>query len=67
MIDLDELNCYSWTSFPYYLSVEVAENSFVNSNFIIKIVGSRERYVEFVRNQSDYQRQLKIIKDLLLE
>lgn len=67
LIKIEELDNYSWTSFSYYLNREKDKNHLINSSFIIKMVGSREKYKGFVYNQADYQKKLGKIKGLILE
>jgi len=47
--------------------VGIKKFDFVNPRFILKIVGSVEKYKQFVLNQADYQKDLSKIKHLLLE
>lgn len=65
LIKYDELRNYVLTSYPYYLGIKV--DDLLNSDFILKIVGSQKNYETFVANQIDYQRKLAKIKSFLLE
>lgn len=65
LIDLEELASYPWTSYSYYLNDK--NDSFVNTKTIINLAGSKERYINFVNNQEDYQRKLHRMKKLLFE
>lgn len=56
---------YPWTSYLDYLGKR--EIGFVETEFILKLFGSRENYEKFVSNQVDYQRKLHKIKKYLLE
>ena len=59
---------HPWTKSPRFSrSLNKKDNSFVNTEFIIKLMGTSENYVKFVANQSDYQRKLKLIKNFLYE
>lgn len=65
MIDFDKLASLEWTSFPVYSTNE--QIPFINSDFLLNMFGSKEKYVKFVADQVDYQRNLAYIKDLLME
>ncbi len=65
MIDFNELSSYPWTSFPIYSRDSL--NRFVNANEIIGRFVTREKYVQFVADQVDYQRRRGIIKHLILD
>lgn len=65
IIDIDHLKDYPWTSMKWYMRDE--ENKFINKNYILESFKNAEEYFQFVRDQSDYQRHLGIIKHLTLE
>lgn len=65
LIEFDRLANYPWTSYPYYLDSK--KNQLVNTQVLLKIFGSKKRFVEFVSNQVDYQRKLATIKNLIIE
>ncbi len=65
IIEFDKLADFEWTSFPAYATDQ--QIPFIDSNFLLKIFGTKEKYVEFVANQADYQRSLAYIKDLVME
>lgn len=65
IIEIKDLKSYPWTSYTYYLSE--SENSLVNTKFLLKQLGKKDKYVSFVNNQVDYQRKLHKIKKLTLE
>ena len=67
LIEITDLDNYPWTSFPYYLDRKSDNKRVVNSSFITKMVGSKEKYKKFVYDQADYQRKLSKIKGLTLE
>lgn len=67
LIKIEDLDKNPWTSFPFYLNRKHDENNLVNSAFITKMIGSRNKYKKFVYNQADYQSKLRKIKGLLLE
>jgi putative transposase len=64
LIEIEDLEKYSWTSYRNYVK---GYKNFVNTDFILKLFGSVEKYVKFVTNRVDYQRELKKIKKLTLE
>lgn len=65
MIEFDKLASFAWTSFPAYSTNE--QIPFINSDFLLKMFGSKEKYAKFVADQVDYQRKLAHIKDLIIE
>lgn len=65
MIEFDKLATFEWTSFPAYATNE--QIPFINPDFLLKMFGSKEKYVKFVADQVDYQRNLAYIKDLIME
>lgn len=67
LINIKDLDKYAWTSFPYYLNRKLDEVNLTNSSFIIKMVGSKDKYKKFVFDQADYQRKLSKIEGLILE
>jgi putative transposase len=67
IIDTKKLDSYPWTSFPLYMNTKLNEKNLVNTTFITRMLGSKQKYKEFVYNQANYQRQLKKIKDLTME
>lgn len=67
MIEFDKLAVSPWTSFPVYATGANEQTAFVNSDFLLKMFGTREKYVKFVADQVDYQRKLAYIKDLMID
>lgn len=65
LVTLKGLPSYPWSSLPEYLNS--TNEGFVNKNFILKMVGGKEKYKKFIYDQIDYQRKLQKIKHLLLE
>ena len=65
LIEFDKLSSFEWTSFPVYSTRE--QKPFINTDFLLKMFGSREKYVKFVADQVDYQRELASIKDFIME
>lgn len=67
LIEIEDLEKDSRTSLPFYSKENVNARNFVDTIFLIKIVGSYKKYKKFILNQADYQRKLAKIKELLLE
>lgn len=65
MIEFNKLTNFEWTSFSVYAANE--QIPFINSDFLLKMFGSKEKYIKFVADQVDYQRKLAHIKDLIIE
>lgn len=74
IIEFEQLLTYEWTSLPYYLNYRNPQGSWnpegssiVNTKPILGYFKTPEKYLRFLKNNVDYQRKLKRIKDLLLE
>lgn len=65
-INYEDSRTHPLTSYHYYLS-ENTENDFINTKFVINLIGSKQKYEKFMANQVDYQRKLHLIKHLILE
>lgn len=65
LIEFNQLSGFEWTSFPAYAKDE--QIPFVNTEFLLKMFGSKEKYLRFVEDQVNYQRQLALIKNLMME
>jgi putative transposase len=65
IIDFEQLKKDIRTSFPCYINKKL--NSFVSTDMILCHFKTPDRYISFVKNQINYQRTLKSIKDLLLD
>lgn len=65
LIEFDKLVDYMWTSFEAYVLEK--DIGFLNKEFLLKMFGSKEKYIKFVSDQVDYQRKLALIKSLTLE
>lgn len=61
---LDEIELYSWSSFPEYLG---KKKRFCNLDLILSFFKRKKDYARFVFDQADYQRHLEAIKHLILE
>lgn len=65
LIEFKDLLSDTRTSFPYYATERATE--MITTEPILGIVGSKEKYIEFVSDQVDYQRDLHMIKHLIME
>lgn len=65
MINFNLLANYPWTSFGAY--VNSVRDSYIDIEPIVGLSGSIEKYVNFVADQVNYQRELALIKDLVVE
>ncbi len=61
---LKELEEYSWSSFPNYIG---GNNGFLEPEIVLDMFGNKDKYKQFVFDQADYQRKLKIIEHLTME
>lgn len=66
IVDTEEnLLNYKYSSLKESLASK--SNTIVEQKMLSKFFSSRESYLQFVLDQADYQRRLKIIKDLLID
>lgn len=65
IIEFTDLTTYPYTSFNDY--THTRSKSFINTEFLLGLFGSREAYVGFTSDQVEYQRELHLIKDLIME
>lgn len=65
IIEFGKLTNYQWTSFPGYALGE--EIPYLNTDFLLSMFASRQSYIKFVSDQVDYQRELELIRNLILE
>ena len=65
MITYDKLEESEWTSYGSY--TDKRKVHFINTDFILKVAGSKKIYEKFVKDQIDYQRKLGMIKKYILE
>ena len=61
IMDFEDLKKSDLTSFVYYFNQD-KENYLIDTELILKILGTRKKYSKFVENQVDYQRSLNKIK-----
>jgi putative transposase len=62
--DIDELSSYPWSSFQEYIGTEA---KIVDKKLILNLFPSINHFIEFTKDQIDYQRQLDKIKHLTFE
>ncbi|OGE64737.1 hypothetical protein A3I48_04415 [Candidatus Daviesbacteria bacterium RIFCSPLOWO2_02_FULL_36_7] len=65
IIEFDKLASFEWTSYSVYAADK--QIPFISSIFLLKMFGTKEKYIKFVADQVDYQRKLAYIKDLVME
>ncbi|OGH47157.1 MAG: hypothetical protein A3A51_02045 [Candidatus Levybacteria bacterium RIFCSPLOWO2_01_FULL_39_10] len=65
LIEFEELKFYPWTSFIHYQNS--GNDNFIQKEAILNNFKSFKSYSRFVSDQVDYQRNLALIKDLLIE
>lgn len=65
IIKIKDLDTYSYTSFPTYSNNSA--DILIEEKFIKSFFKSIEDYKKFVFDQADYQRQLALIKDLIID
>jgi len=63
--DIDELTNYPWSSFQEYIGND--SRNIISKEFILGFFPTLEKFIEFTKNQIDYQRQLHKIKHLSME
>jgi len=64
-MSLDNLKNLNITSLPFYMNN--IQNNMIKIEPILKLIGSPEKYWQFLENQLDYQRKLNKIKHLILD
>lgn len=65
IIDIEDLDNYPYTSFSTYMGNYTQQ--FISKEIMMNYFKTREKYKKFVYDQSDYQRNLKKIKDIVLD
>jgi len=63
LIEIEELTGSTFTSFPYYIHEE--KHSVINTQLLLGIFQDAHAYKKFVFDQSDYQKKLGMIKNLI--
>ena len=63
--NIEELSTYPWSSYRIYVGNQTSE--VVNTDLVLSLFSSKEKFIEFTKDQVDYQRELDKIKHLLLE
>lgn len=65
VIEKERLEFYDWSSYLEYLGL--TKVILTNNTIVLKQFSSKEKYKEFVLDQADYARNLKLIEHLTLE
>lgn len=65
LIEIDQLASYPWTSYATYTRKH--SYPFVTTDTLLSLFPSAEDYWKFVEDQVDYQRELSLIKNLIIE
>lgn len=65
IVKFEQLHSDPSTSFPYYITEK--ENNLINTKPILDLIGSREKYADFIKDRVTYQQELNKIKYLILE
>ena len=65
LITIEELELSPLTSYSWYMNSKL--NRFIDDNTILEHFKSVSKYAEFIKNQVDYQKRLRKIKNLILE
>lgn len=60
LIKLDAIDNYPWSAYPYLF-----KDNFVNSEYIKSQFSSIEKYLSFLKDQENYQKELNRIKHLV--
>ncbi len=64
MITMQTLSAYPWTSYPSYVRNSA---SWIDTSEVLGLVGSKQRYIEFVSDQVEYAKTLSDIRHTLLD
>ena len=67
LVRIKDLSIYPWSSLPTYIDNNLKKFSFIDTRFILGLVGFQNKYGQFILDQADYQRELDKIKHLSLE
>jgi len=65
LIEFEQLLTYEWISLPCYLNKK--GNKFVNTKPILDYFKTPEKYINFLKDNVNYQKKLKKIKNILLD
>lgn len=63
--NIEELSEYPWSSFQEYLGT--SKRDIIDKELVLGFFPSLEKFVEFTKDQVNYQRELNLIKHLQLE
>jgi len=65
LVPIDKLQNYSMSSYPSYIGKD--NMPFITTNLILSNFNTKNNYKKFVIDQADYQKELKQIKDQIIE
>lgn len=65
LIESEELEKYSWSSYPAYIGI--IQPKIIDTSTVLALFSSQKDYKKFVLDQADYARSLEIIKHLTIE
>lgn len=63
LVTFEELKSYSWSSLSWYVHPKL--NKFINTDPVMNHFKTLERFLNFLQDQIDYQRKLRLIKKLI--
>lgn len=63
--DIEQLENYPWTSYPIYIGK--SQSDLVDKEEVLGLFSSINKFVQFTKDQVDYQRQLDKIKHLIID
>lgn len=63
--NVEQLSTYPWSSYPIYIGKHPKD--FISTDEILGFFPNKDKFIEFTKDQVDYQRKLDKIKHLLLE
>ncbi len=65
LISFEQLELYPWTSYPSYMTNNT--RFFIQTDFILGMFSSRDKYKKFIENQADYQEKMSLIEHIMIE
>lgn len=65
LIPFEQLGLYPWTSYPVYATENF--QIFIKTDYILNMFSSRDKYIEFVSDQADYQEKMSLIEHIMIK
>jgi len=65
LVTFNQLEQYPWTSYPQYANTNT--KSFIQTDPILNMFSSGEKYKNFVADQANYHKNLSLIKNVMFE